>query len=276
VCRTRATPALPAQRARASESERAGRQLPRGSALCPPRRLRRPFRRLVRAATVGQPPRSSRGRAHIRGCSKKTTVPRRDQKPHPGAPSDSDRNVEPLVWRDTPEKREIGCWARRKAELIQVDAVRYRGEPVGTGYRRVLRVCRWFRSVTPSGGASQCQLASPRYRTASTWMSSAFAWPSILSRVSRAYLARQGARHCDQSRSARRDAASDRDAATVVFFEQPEYARDRDYYEAVVRPLLREPGVEMVGEVDGADKVRFLGEAAALLFPIRWPSPLGW
>ncbi len=61
----------------------------------------------------------------------------------------------------------------------------------------------------------------------------------------------------------------------MPFANNPEADRDRQYYETCVRPLLAEPGVEMIGEVGGADKNRFLGEAAALLFPIRWPEPFG-
>jgi glycosyltransferase involved in cell wall biosynthesis len=51
--------------------------------------------------------------------------------------------------------------------------------------------------------------------------------------------------------------------------------QDRVYYEEVVRPLLDERGVEFIGEVGGREKDSFLGEAAALLFPIRWPEPFG-
>jgi glycosyltransferase involved in cell wall biosynthesis len=50
---------------------------------------------------------------------------------------------------------------------------------------------------------------------------------------------------------------------------------DRVYYDEVIKPLLREPGVEFIGEVGGREKDRFLGDAAALLFPIRWPEPFG-
>lgn len=52
-------------------------------------------------------------------------------------------------------------------------------------------------------------------------------------------------------------------------------AADRSYYENVARPLLALPGVEFVGEIGGADKDRFLGDALALLFPISWPEPFG-
>ncbi len=52
---------------------------------------------------------------------------------------------------------------------------------------------------------------------------------------------------------------------------------DRDYFAEVIQPLLRKAGprVEFVGEVGGADKNRFLGDACALLFPIDWPEPFG-
>jgi len=51
---------------------------------------------------------------------------------------------------------------------------------------------------------------------------------------------------------------------------------DRGYFDAVVRPMLDgEPGVEFVGEISEAEKAEFLGGAAALLFPIRWPEPFG-
>jgi glycosyltransferase involved in cell wall biosynthesis len=51
--------------------------------------------------------------------------------------------------------------------------------------------------------------------------------------------------------------------------------QDWTYYEAVIKPLLSEPGVEFIGEVGGSEKDQFLGGAAALLFPIRWPEPFG-
>jgi glycosyltransferase involved in cell wall biosynthesis len=50
---------------------------------------------------------------------------------------------------------------------------------------------------------------------------------------------------------------------------------DWDYYKRVIKPMLREPGVEFVGEVGGKEKDAFLNDAAALLFPIRWPEPFG-
>lgn len=50
---------------------------------------------------------------------------------------------------------------------------------------------------------------------------------------------------------------------------------DRAYFEEVVRPLLKQPGIEYLGEIGDKDKNEFLGNAMALLFPIDWPEPFG-
>jgi glycosyltransferase involved in cell wall biosynthesis len=50
---------------------------------------------------------------------------------------------------------------------------------------------------------------------------------------------------------------------------------DLDYYNNKVRRLLKEPGVEFIGEIGDRDKAEFLGRAMALLFPIDWPEPFG-
>jgi len=52
-------------------------------------------------------------------------------------------------------------------------------------------------------------------------------------------------------------------------------AVDRPYFDSAVRPLLDSPHIEFIGEIGDADKPRFLGEAAALLFPVNWPEPFG-
>src|SRR5215472_14840851 len=44
---------------------------------------------------------------------------------------------------------------------------------------------------------------------------------------------------------------------------------------AVILPLLRRPDVEFVGKIEDPAKAEFLGDAAALLFPINWPEPFG-
>jgi glycosyltransferase involved in cell wall biosynthesis len=50
---------------------------------------------------------------------------------------------------------------------------------------------------------------------------------------------------------------------------------DREYYEREIEPLLDAPGIEYVGEIGEKAKNEFLGNAAALLFPIDWPEPFG-
>ncbi|MDB6009041.1 MAG: glycosyl transferase group 1 [Gammaproteobacteria bacterium] len=50
---------------------------------------------------------------------------------------------------------------------------------------------------------------------------------------------------------------------------------DRPYFETVVQPLLEPPLIEFVGEIGDHEKSDFIGNARALLFPIRWPEPFG-
>ena len=50
---------------------------------------------------------------------------------------------------------------------------------------------------------------------------------------------------------------------------------DRAYFHEIVEPLLEDPGVELVGEIEEGQKNEFLSNAAALLFPIDWPEPFG-
>ncbi len=50
---------------------------------------------------------------------------------------------------------------------------------------------------------------------------------------------------------------------------------DRAYYEEVIKPLLKSPWVEFIGEIGDDEKNEFLGKAYALLFPIDWPEPFG-
>jgi glycosyltransferase involved in cell wall biosynthesis len=52
-------------------------------------------------------------------------------------------------------------------------------------------------------------------------------------------------------------------------------APDREYFREVVKPLLKDPLVDYVGEVGDRDKDEFLGNAYALLMPIDWPEPFG-
>jgi glycosyltransferase involved in cell wall biosynthesis len=50
---------------------------------------------------------------------------------------------------------------------------------------------------------------------------------------------------------------------------------DEEYFRTAIKPLLAQPGIEYIGEIDDRAKSRFLGDARALLFPIDWPEPFG-
>ncbi len=50
---------------------------------------------------------------------------------------------------------------------------------------------------------------------------------------------------------------------------------DEAYFREVIAPLLDGGNVEFVGEINELTKPGFLGNAAALLFPIDWPEPFG-
>jgi glycosyltransferase involved in cell wall biosynthesis len=50
---------------------------------------------------------------------------------------------------------------------------------------------------------------------------------------------------------------------------------DEAYFREKIAPLLNDPGVEFIGEINERSKTEFLGEAQALLFPIDWPEPFG-
>jgi glycosyltransferase involved in cell wall biosynthesis len=50
---------------------------------------------------------------------------------------------------------------------------------------------------------------------------------------------------------------------------------DRRYFDRVIAPLLADPLVEFLGEVNDAQKFALLGGALCLLFPIDWPEPFG-
>jgi glycosyltransferase involved in cell wall biosynthesis len=50
---------------------------------------------------------------------------------------------------------------------------------------------------------------------------------------------------------------------------------DRSYFTQRIKPLIDGSEVEFAGEIDDRHKAEFLGNAAALLFPICWPEPFG-
>ena len=50
---------------------------------------------------------------------------------------------------------------------------------------------------------------------------------------------------------------------------------DQEYFDREIKHLLDDPLIEFLGEVGENEKQEFLGNAAALLFPIDWPEPFG-
>jgi len=51
---------------------------------------------------------------------------------------------------------------------------------------------------------------------------------------------------------------------------------DLEYWRQKIEPMVKAtPGVEYIGEINEQQKAKFLGDAAALLFPIDWPEPFG-
>ncbi|MDH5392481.1 MAG: glycosyltransferase family 4 protein [Gammaproteobacteria bacterium] len=50
---------------------------------------------------------------------------------------------------------------------------------------------------------------------------------------------------------------------------------DQQYFNDVIKPLLRHPLIEYIGEINELEKNLFLGNAYAMLFPIDWPEPFG-
>jgi glycosyltransferase involved in cell wall biosynthesis len=50
---------------------------------------------------------------------------------------------------------------------------------------------------------------------------------------------------------------------------------DEPYFEAKVRPFLKDEGIEYLGECGETEKREVLSKARVLLFPIDWPEPFG-
>jgi glycosyltransferase involved in cell wall biosynthesis len=50
---------------------------------------------------------------------------------------------------------------------------------------------------------------------------------------------------------------------------------DEHYFREQIAPLLDQPGIDYIGEIDERAKSAFLGNARALMFPIDWPEPFG-
>lgn len=50
---------------------------------------------------------------------------------------------------------------------------------------------------------------------------------------------------------------------------------DQEYFETKIRPMLRPPAIEYIGEISDDQKADFLSGAIALLVTIDWPEPFG-
>jgi glycosyltransferase involved in cell wall biosynthesis len=50
---------------------------------------------------------------------------------------------------------------------------------------------------------------------------------------------------------------------------------DQEYFKSTIEPLLKGADVEFIGEIAEHQKSEFLGNAAALVFPIAWREPFG-
>jgi len=50
---------------------------------------------------------------------------------------------------------------------------------------------------------------------------------------------------------------------------------DKEYFKEVIKPRLKSPWVEFIGEINEREKQEFLGKALALLLLIDWPEPFG-
>jgi len=50
---------------------------------------------------------------------------------------------------------------------------------------------------------------------------------------------------------------------------------DEDYFNAEIKPLLKHPLVEYLGQLDEMSKRELMGKSLALVLPIDWPEPFG-
>lgn len=67
---------------------------------------------------------------------------------------------------------------------------------------------------------------------------------------------------------------AERSGSRLVIAARIHGREEEDYFETVVRPRLSST-IEFAGEVGFGDKVRLLGSAKALLFPLQWEEPYG-
>ena len=61
----------------------------------------------------------------------------------------------------------------------------------------------------------------------------------------------------------------------VVLAGVPQSAKEEQYFEGKIKPLIDGVNVRYIGAVNHAQKNKLLREAAALLFPVQWEEPFG-
>jgi glycosyltransferase involved in cell wall biosynthesis len=127
--------------------------------------------------------------------------------------------------------------------------------------------CRWYRSPLTSGGRSPTPTSSRAYITA---------FPLICTSPS-TIRAAATSRFSAESPEKRPDRAIRIAQALGIPLKIAAKVDkvDEAYFREKIAPLLSDPGVEFIGEIDERSKTEFLGEAQALLFPIDWPEPFG-
>jgi glycosyltransferase involved in cell wall biosynthesis len=118
--------------------------------------------------------------------------------------------------------------------------------------RKPLRFARWLGTV-PHGIPASLLPFSPKPRGG---------YLAFLGRIS------------PEKRPDRAIAIARRAGIPLKIAAKVDYA-DRAYFANEIRPMLDDPLIEFIGEINDKDKAAFLGNAIALLFPIDWPEPFG-
>lgn len=65
------------------------------------------------------------------------------------------------------------------------------------------------------------------------------------------------------------------EAGMRIVLAGPVPEKEKTYFESEVKPLLKSPDVEFIGELDDAGKNEVIGKAAGFLVPIQWDEPFG-
>ena len=140
--------------------------------------------------------------------------------------------------------------------------------PISSRSMSASATCRWCRSPMRSAGRSRTPISSPPSITA---------FPLICIKPTYqprgGYLAFLG-RISPEKRPDRAIAIARATGIPLKIAAKVDKV-DEAYFREQIEPLLDQPGIEFIGEINEREKTEFLGEARALLFPIDWPEPFG-